>query len=151
MKPPPWLSGSLAVLLLPALCLGDEKPAAGWDIHTVVTTGSRTYEGKKTRAVLVYGEIGNPIITIESIRVEMGYPSPNQVIWQAKIDISGDSPDPCPIAEMYCAYIKDLRWSDKDLHYDLVAPATTLRCRVQGVEARTLTTTCEIARGIEAP
>lgn len=134
---------SIAFLLVPIICPAAEQPMAPWGIHTIVTTGSRFYEGKKTRAVLVYGETGGPIITIESIRVEMGYPTISEVLWQAKIEIIGDVEDPCPIAETYCAYIKDLRWSEGDLHYDLVAPSTTLRCQVEGIEMRGPKTTCE--------
>lgn len=95
------------------------------------------------RAVLVYEVIGNSTITVESIRVEMGYPDSSEVNWQARIDITGESPDPCPIAETYCAYIKDLRWSGQYLHYDLVAPAATLRCKVQEMETQAPKTTCK--------
>ena len=82
---------------------------APWGIYTLVSTGHRTYEGEKLRAALVYGETGGPRITIESIHVEMGYPSPNRVLWTAKVNLTGESPDPCPVAESYCATVEDLR------------------------------------------
>lgn len=116
---------------------------APWGVHTVVSAGRTTYEGDKLRAVLVYGETGGPRISIESIHVDMGYPSPNRVVWTARVDVVGGGPGPCPVAESYCATVQDLRWSDDTLLYELVAPATTLHCRVDEVRSRAPKTTCK--------
>ena len=142
MKYLPIVTLSGVLLLSSSLGYGQEKPMASWGIHTVVTAGRTTYEGEKLRAILVYGEIGSPQITIERIHVQMGYPSPNRVLWTARIDITGGRPSPCPIAEHYCAEIKNLRWSDETLHYDLVSPSATLRCWVDRIKSRSPTTTC---------
>ena len=115
---------------------------ASWGVYTVVTAGRTTYEGDKIRAVLVYGEIGNPQITIESIHVEMGYPSLNRVLWTARVDVTGGKSSPCPIAESYCAIVKDLRWSGETLHYNLVSSSASLRCHVEIIKLGSLISTC---------
>jgi hypothetical protein len=118
---------------------------APWGVHTLVSAGRTTYEGDKLRAVLVYGETGGPRISIESIHVDMGYPSPSRVVWTSRVDVIGDAPDPCPLAETYCAFVQGLRWADDTLLFELVAPTTTLRCRVDGVRSRAPRTTCNNA------
>ena len=130
------------LLLSSSLGYGQERPLAPWGVHAVVTAGRTTYEGEKLRAILVYGETGNPQLTIERIHVEMGYPSPNRVLWATKVDITGGRPSPCPIAENYCAIVVNLRWSDETLHYDLVSPSAVLRCRVDKITSRAPSTTC---------
>jgi hypothetical protein len=120
-----------------------EKPLAPWGVHTVVTSGRTTYEGDKIRAVLVYGETGGPRISIERIHVDMGYPSPSRVDWAARVDVLGDRPDPCPVAETYCASVENLRWSGDILLYEVVAPSSTLHCRVDEVASRAPRTTCD--------
>ncbi len=139
------------LLISSTLSFGQDQPLASWGVYALVTMGRTTYEGDKIRAVLIYGETGNPEISLESIHVDMGYPRPNQVVWKTKIDLTGETPDPCPIAESYCAIVKDLRWVDDELRYELVAPSTTLHCRVDYVIARAPKTTCEVKKGTSSP
>ena len=140
-----------ALLVLPTMSLGQDGPLAPWGIHAIVTLGSTTYEGDKIRAVLVYGETGAPEIRLEKIHVYMGYPSPNRVTWTAKVDITGEMPDPCPIAESYCAKVENLRWDVDALRYELVAPTGTLHCRVHYIISQAPKTTCEFKKGTPRP
>ena len=148
-------SGLFAVggilIILSTFSFGQEKPLAPWGVHSVATLGRTTYEGDKIRAVLVYGEKGNPEITLEKNHVDMGYPSPNRVFWTAKIDLTGDIPDPCPVAESYCAVVKDLRWIDDSLRYQLIAPTVALHCQVNYVISQAPKTTCEVKKGNRGP
>ena len=139
------------LLLLCTLCLGQTRPLAPWGVHAVATLGHTTYEGDKIRAVLVYGETGNPQITLEKIQVYMGHPSPNEVVWTAKVDLTGEEADPCPVAETYCAMVANLRWSDDALLYELVAPSVTLYCQVNYIISRAPKTECEIKKGMRRP
>ncbi len=132
------------VVLLPAVVsFADAEPLADWSVHTIATDGPSTYEGEKTRAVLTYGESGRPKLVIEKIRVEMGYPEQSEVSWRAEVDLTGDRPDPCPIAETYCAEVRDLRWLAGRLKYDLIGGATTLRCTVSNAKEGSPKTRCE--------
>ena len=137
------LTIGVVFVLCSALAHAREQPMANWGVHTIATQGSTTYEGDKLRAGLVYGETGAPRISVESIHVDMGYPSPNRVEWTARIDLIGDRPDVCPIAEMYCATVEGLRWHDDVLAYELVSPSGTLHCRVDGIRARRPETSCD--------
>lgn len=139
------------LLILPTIGFSQGKPLAPWGVHSVATLGRTTYEGDKIRAVLVYGETGSPEISLEKIHVYMGYPSPNRVIWTAKIDLTGEIPDPCPVAETYCAFVTDLRWVDDALRYELVAPSGTLYCRGHYVISQAPKTTCEFKKGNRGP
>jgi len=140
-----------ALFLLSTLCFGQVRPLAPWGIHSVATLGNTTYEGDKIRAVLVYGETGNPQITLEKIQVYMGHPSPNEVVWTAKVDLTGEEPDPCPVAETYCAMVTNLRWSDDALRYELVAPTATLHCQVNYIISQAPNTECEVKKGKRGP
>ncbi len=139
------------LVLLSTLSFGQLKPLAPWGVHAVATLGRTTYEGDKIRAVLVYGETGNPKITLEKIDVYMGHPSPNQVIWTAKVDLTGEIPDPCPVAESYCAFVSNLRWIDDALRYELVAPSATLYCQVNYIISQAPKTECEVKKGRHGP
>jgi len=127
-------------LALPAVA--EEKPLAPWAVHTLVSEGATTLEGEKFRAVLKYGETGGPTLEIELIKVEMGYPSQSSVLWQISVDPLGDTPDPCPIAEMYCATLRNIRWMQGNLEYDFVAPSKVYRCRISGIRSRSSKTSC---------
>ena len=142
--------GSVLVLLS-TLCLGQMRPLAPWGVHSVATLGRTTYEGDKIRAVLVYGETGNPEITLERIQVYAGNPSPNEVVWRTKIDLTGEIADPCPVAESYCATVTNLRWSDDALLYEFVAPTVTLYCQVNYIISQAPNTECEIKKGMRRP
>ena len=139
------------LVLLSTLCLGQVKPLAPWGVHSVATLGRTTYEGDKIRAVLVYGETGNPKIMLERIQVYSGHPSTNEVIWTAEVDLTGEIPDPCPAAETYCAAVTNLRWRDDALRYELVAPSATLFCQVNYIISRAPNTECEIKKGTRGP
>ncbi len=111
-------------------------------MHTIVTQGSLTYEGVKTRAILIYGEVGNPILELEQIRVEIGVPVRSRLLWRVLIDLVGDLAEPCPITASGCASIENLRFELGVLHHDLVTPNARLRCRTHGIEALTPVTKC---------
>lgn len=147
-----FLSAVAGVLLmLPTFGFGQDKPLAPWGIHSIATLGGTTYEGDKIRAVLVYGETGNPVITLEKIHVYMGYPSASRVSWITRIDLTGEMPDPCPVAESYCAIVTNLRWDVDALRYELVAPSGTLHCRVHYIISQAPRTTCEFKKGNRGP
>lgn len=136
---------AVVFLVSSSVAVGQQQPMAAWGVHSIATAGRATYEGDKLRAILVYDETGRPQITIESIHVDMSYPSPNRVDWSDRVDLTGDRSSFCPIAETYCAAVEALEWRDDVLVYELVSPSATLRCRVDAIRSRSPMTTCEPA------
>ena len=138
------LVGAIGVALAPPLVAQADRPLADWGVYTVVTSGSTSYEGEKTRAILSYGETGGPRLVIEMIHVEMAYPSPNKVVWRANVDVSGGMAegDVCPIAESWCGTIVDLRWDGEVLRHTIATPTVRFGCSTAGVARRELITSC---------
>ena len=139
------------LVLISSICFGQMRPLAQWGVHSMATLGHTTYEGDKIRAVLMYSENGDPEITLERIQVYAGNPSPNEVVWRTKIDLTGEIADPCPPAGSYCAMVTNLRWSGDALFYELVAPSVTLYCQVNYIISRAPNTECEIKKGMRRP
>ncbi len=134
---------ALALIIFGAPTFAEDKPLVPWSVHSVATEGGTTYEGEKLRAVLSYGEIGGPEITVELVSVEMGFPSPSRVLWRFKIDLLGDTSDPCPIAEVYCAVVRGMRWSSGELSYEVVGNESSISCIVSGIRDEAPVTTCK--------
>jgi len=134
---------TLTLVILGAPTFAGDEPLVPWGVYSVATEGGTRYEGEKLRAVLSYGETGGPEITVELIRVEMGYPSPSRVLWRLDIDIFGDTSDPCPIAEFYCASVREMRWSLGELGYDVVGSEFSITCIVSGIRDQSPVTTCK--------
>jgi hypothetical protein len=124
-------------------------PLAEWGVYTVVTLGPKFYEGTKTRAMLFYGEVGNPRLELEVIEVEMGWPSQSTVVWHSEVNFLGGlaEGEVCPPAETYCAEIVNLRWEGETLRWDLRAPGRVFSCSASGVKQRQVQSTCTRVAG----
>jgi hypothetical protein len=119
-------------------------PMAEFGVHAVVTLGTTIYEGEKIRAVLTYGEVGTPSIFIEAIKVKEGYPVQSKVLWREKINVTGGLGDVCPIAEYWCGYIKELRWKNNTLQYEIKTGSHTYLCNVNQIGKGTSKSSCRI-------
>lgn len=117
-------------------------PMAEYAVHTVVTLGTTTYEGEKIRAILAYGEVGTPTISIEAIKVKMGYPVQSKVLWRDIIDVTGGLGDVCPVAESWCGSIQELRWKNKTLYYEIKTASHTYHCSVNQIGNGTSKSLC---------
>ena len=117
-------------------------PMAEFGVHTVVTSGPAVYEGEKIRAILAYGEVGTPAIFIEAIKVETGYPVQSKVLWREKIDVTGGLGDVCPKAESWCGSIRELRWKNNTLHYEIKTGSRTYYCNVNQIGKGTSKSSC---------
>jgi hypothetical protein len=133
---------SMLLLCCPSIPAEEPAPKADFGVHTIVSSGPRTFEGDKLRAIVEYGELGFPSIYIESIHVEMGYPSPSKVLWREKIDWSGGIDNICREPGIWPCSLENLQWEDSAFHYDLKTPAETYRCSATVSEERKIETSC---------
>ncbi len=117
-------------------------PMADFGVHTVVTLGPAVYEGDKIRAILAYGEVGNPTIFIEAIKVEEGYPVQSRVLWREKIDVFGGIGDVCPVAEYWCGSIRELRFVNNTLQYEIKTGSQAYSCNVNQIGKGTSKSSC---------
>ena len=125
------------------------KPMANWGVYAIATSGGTYYEGKKLRAVLIYGEIGEPYLYIESISVAMGYPVQSEVLWRKKLDVAGGK-RVCPVSETWCGKVVNLRWDEQLLKYEIKAGIqSTYYCTAKGSKDKNITTICLSANEIE--
>jgi hypothetical protein len=124
-------------------------PLAEWGVHTVATLGPKFYEGAKTRAVLSYGEVGEPVLELEVIEVKMGWPIQSKVLWHMEVDVRGRllEGEVCRPAESYCAEAVNLRWEGETLRWDLRAPGRVFNCSASGVKQRQVQSTCTRGAG----
>ena len=134
----------VSMLLIYSLSISAEElePMADFRIHTIVTSGPRAFEGKKLRAIVEYGELGFPSIFIESINVEMGYPSPSRVVWREKIDETGGVKNICQEPGVWRCSLENLRWEDSTLNYELKTSSGTYKCSAKVVEGDKINTNC---------
>jgi hypothetical protein len=135
---------SVSILIFCTLSVSAEEltPMADFGIHTIVTSGPRAFEGKKLRAIVEYGELGFPSIFIESINVEMGYPSPSRVVWREKIDETGGIKNICQEPGVWRCSLENLRWDDSTLNYELKTSSGTYKCSAKVVEGDKINTNC---------
>ncbi len=120
----------------------DLEPKADFRIHTIVSSGPRAFEGKKLRAIVEYGELGFPFIFIESINVEMGYPSRSKIFWREKIDETGGIKNICQEPGIWRCSLENLRWEGSALNYELKTSSGDYRCSAKVVEGQKIKTTC---------
>lgn len=121
------------------------KPLADFGVHTIVTSGPKVYEGRNIRAILIYGELGAPTISIEAIEVLEGYPVQSKVLWREKIDVTGGTKGICKGSEgVWSCYLENLRWEDSTLNYEIKNFNKTYKCsaEVTSIDAYKIKTMC---------
>ena len=133
---------TISLLLAPQSVLAGERQLADWGVHTVVTSGPRTYEGTKTRAILSYGELGAPRLFVESIEVVMAYPVESKLLWRTQLKVTGGVDGICSEGESGFCDVEDLRWKDSELHHRVVGDSGTLGCVTHGIASREPRTSC---------
>jgi hypothetical protein len=135
---------SVSMLLFFALSISAQElePMADFRIHTIVSSEPRTFEGNKLRAIVEYGELGSPYVFIESIKVEMGYPSRSKVFWREKIDETGGVQNVCREPGVYPCSLDNLKWVDSTFVYDLKTPSGLYKCSAKIIAAKRIKTEC---------
>lgn len=135
---------SVSMLLFCALSISAQElePMADFRIHTIVSSEPRRFEGNKLRAIVEYGELGSPSVFIESIKVEMGYPSRSKVFWREKIDETGGVQSVCREPGVWRCSLENLKWTDSIFDYDLKTPSGTYKCSAKIIKAKRIKTDC---------
>jgi len=137
---------TLSLLLISAIPSNADnyEPIVKYGVYTVVSTGPTYYGGERLMAVLEYGEVGHPYLTIEKVKIVFGsHPSESKVLWRKKIDIAGDKSQKIfPPSEYWKGEINNLHWDKDKLIYMIILPGLAYACIVNDIETKDLIATC---------
>jgi hypothetical protein len=120
------------------------EPMADFGIHTIISSGPRTFKGKKLRAIVKYGEVMNPYLFIESIHVVEGYPPSSKVLWRKEIDVTGGAGNICEPSEYWSCSLENLEWKDSVLRYEIKASSGIYKCSADAGEGAEIKAKCSI-------
>ena len=123
---------------------GEEEPAVGWGIQTVVSNSIPGRHNMFRRAVLSWGETC-PHLEVEVIDFTKGAGS-QVLLLRQRIDIEGGlkvCPDP---AESWCGEIGFLLWKDSELHLSFQTKGEKYSCVTTISEKLSVSTACELSK-----